>query len=138
LELDALKEATDLFAAQDATLVLIAPQGVEHNRDIVEEKALPFHVLSDPGNEVAARYGLRFSLPDDLKALYLQFGIDLEKFNGDDAWTLPLPARIIVDPDGVVRHTAIHADYTVRPDPDETLEALREIKSEECRKRLDC
>jgi peroxiredoxin len=138
MELDALKEAADLFAAQNAALVLIAPQRVEHNRAVAQEKNLPFQILSDPGNEVAARYGLRFRLPEDLQALYVKFGIDLEKFNGDDTWTLPLPARFIIDPEGMIRHADIRVDYMVRPDPDETLDALREIQAGECRKRLDC
>jgi peroxiredoxin len=74
---------------------------------------------------MAARYGLRQKLPDDLKALYLQFGIDLPKYNGDASWTLPMPARLIIDQEGMVRYAAINADYTVRPEPEETLAALK-------------
>ena len=33
----------------------------------------------------------------------------------------------IIDPEGVIRHSAINADYTVRPDPGETLTALKEL-----------
>ncbi len=63
----------------------------------------------------------------DLKTLYKQFGIDLEDYNGDASWTLPLPARMIVNTDGVVRYAAINADYTVRPDPAETIAALKAL-----------
>ena len=42
-------------------------------------------------------------------------------------WTLPLPARMIVDNDGVIRYAAISADYTVRPDPEDTIAALHSI-----------
>jgi peroxiredoxin len=127
MELDALKESADSFAKRGATLVFIAPQKTEHNIAIAEEKGLPFELLSDPGNRVAARYGLKYTMHQDLKALYLKFGVDLEKYNGDDSWTLPLPARMIIDTDGVIRYAAISADYTVRPDPEETLAALQEI-----------
>ena len=75
-------------------------------------------VLSDPGNTVASRYGLVFRLPDDLKALYKQFGIDLQKYNGDDSWSLPMPGRFILDQDGVVLSRDVHPDYTTRPDPE--------------------
>jgi len=40
---------------------------------------------------------------------------------------LPLPARIIIDADGVIRYAAISADYTLKPDPEETLAALQKI-----------
>ena len=107
--------------------MLISPNTIAHNQTIAEEKKLTGEVLSDPGNTVAARYGLRYALPEDLKALYQQFGIDLEDYNGDDSWTLPLPARLIIDAEGIIRYAAINADYTVRPDPAETIAALKKI-----------
>jgi peroxiredoxin len=106
---------------------MISPQLVEHNRFIREQYNLPYDILSDPGNAVAARYGLRFVVPDNIQAIYKQFGIDVPKYNGDDSWSLPMPARIVIDTDGIVRHTAINADYTVRPEPEETLTALKTL-----------
>jgi len=41
--------------------------------------------LSDPGNQTASAYGLVYSLPQDLRKIYLQFGIDVPKHNGDDS-----------------------------------------------------
>lgn len=40
-----------------------------------------------------------------------------------------MPARYIVDGGGVVRYARVEPDYTHRPEPDETLEALRRIAS---------
>jgi peroxiredoxin len=88
---------------------------------------LNFEILTDPGNEVAQRYGLKFHLPEDLKKVYLTFDIDLPKYNGDDSWTLPLPARLIIGQDGIITHADINADYTVRPDPEQTITALKEM-----------
>jgi len=127
LELDALKKTTAEFKALGATFIAISPQLQSFNRELREEKKLTFEILSDPGNEVAQRYGLAFKLPDDLKEIYLKFNIDLEKYNGDDSWTLPLPARLVIDQEGIIRYAAINADYTVRPDPEETIAALKNI-----------
>ena len=95
----------------------------------MEQKQFTFNLLSDPGNQVAKAYGLTFSLPEDLKKVYLQFGIDLPKHNGDDSWTLPLPARYIIDRSGIVRYAEVEADYTVRPEPEDTIAALKELQS---------
>ena len=84
-------------------------------------------LLSDPGNQVAAKFGLVHRFPEDLKQLYLQFNIDLEKYNGDDTWTLPMPARYIVDQDAVIRYAEVDPDYTVRPEPADTIAALKEM-----------
>jgi peroxiredoxin len=99
----------------------------EKARELIGRYALAFDILRDPGNEVAASYGLRWQLPEDLKQLYLHFGIDLAADNGDDSWTLPMPARYIIDRDGVVRYARTDPDYTRRPEPEETLEALRAL-----------
>jgi peroxiredoxin len=88
---------------------------------------LTFEILSDPGNQVAQRYGLKFQLPEDLREVYLKFDIDLPIYNGDYSWTLPLPTTLIIDQNGIIRHGAINADYTVRPDPEETLASLKKI-----------
>jgi len=82
-----------------------------YSRELIKEKQLSFELLSDSGNKVAKTFGLIYTLPDDLRQLYLKFGIDLEKFNGDETWTL-----VEADP-----------DYTVRPEPEDTLAALKEI-----------
>ena len=66
-------------------------------------------------------------MPDDLIALYQQFGLDIPKHNGDDSWTLPIPTCLIIDPEGFIRHANINADYTVRPEPDDTLAALKAV-----------
>ena len=127
MELEALSALADQFSTAGATLVLISPQLHEHNAAIAKEKGLAVDILSDPGNVVAASYGLKYQMPDDLIAIYKQFGLDIPKHNGDDSWTLPIPAALIIDGDGIVRHTNINADYTNRPEPEDTLADLKKI-----------
>jgi peroxiredoxin len=95
---------------------------------MIEKKKLKFEILRDPGNEVANTYGLRWALPDDLKQLYRQFGIDLAETNGEGSWTLPMPARFIINPAGEVKYARVDPDYTRRPEPQDTLEELKSLK----------
>ena len=127
MELDALNNVQAEFESLGARLVAITPEHAEFSTAMQEEKGLTFEMLADPGNETAATYGLRHTLPDDLSALYTQFGIDLPKFNGDDSWTLPMPARYIIDTAGVVQYAEVNADYTKRPEPDDTVAALKQL-----------
>lgn len=90
---------------------------------------IEFDILNDPGNEVAASFGLRWSFPDYLKETYKEFDIDLERFNGDDSWTLPMPASYVIGEDGTIVRAEYDPDYTRRPEPTETLEFLREYVS---------
>jgi peroxiredoxin len=108
--------------------VAITPQQSKLNREFIDEKKFTFDMLSDPGNQTAKSYGLVHALPEDLRKIYMQFGIDVPKHNGDDSWTLPMPARYIIDPNGIVRYAVVEADYTVRPEPEHTIAALKELQ----------
>ena len=88
---------------------------------MIDRHKLRFEMLSDPGNGYAARLGLRFQVPEELKEVYLSLGIDLEDSSGSLDWTLPVPARIVVDRAGIVRATDIDVDYTRRPEPEKTV-----------------
>jgi len=104
-----------------ATLVAITPHKAEHSLRMVDRHKLGFEMLSDPGNAYVARLGLRFQVPEELKEAYLSLGIDLAESSGSSDWTLPIPARIVVDRTGIVRTTDIDVDYTRRPEPEKTV-----------------
>ncbi len=102
----------------------LTPQLAEHSQAMVEQHSLGFQLLHDVGGAYAEQLGLKFKLPDDLAEVYASVGIDLPKFNGEDSWTLPMPARLVVDGGGTVRAADIDADYTARPEPQKTLDDL--------------
>ncbi|MFD0962433.1 hypothetical protein [Pseudofulvibacter geojedonensis] len=67
-------------------------------------------------------------MKDPLKSLYKDtFKISLPNYNGDDSWTLPIPARFIIGTDGVIKYVEYSIDYTKRPNPDVLVEALEAI-----------
>jgi peroxiredoxin len=125
MELQALQAALPEFERLGANLIAISPQNAVNSRKSVRQNALGFPILSDPHNSVAAAFGLRFELPDDLVALYKSLRNDLPAFNGDDSWTLPMPARYVIGQDGAILYAEVNPDYTRRPEPQEMLPALR-------------
>jgi peroxiredoxin len=108
--------------------VVISPQREIYQAQVVKKHNLTFEVLRDEGNRVAEQFGLRFQLPDDLKEVYRSFEIDLERYNGDDSWALPLPGRFIIDAEGTIRAVDVDPDYTVRPEPTGIMEIIRSLK----------
>jgi peroxiredoxin len=97
-------------------------------RETEEPKPLSVELLRDLGNKVAEAYGLVFTLPDDLREIYLKFGIDLALGNGDGTWRLPVPARFVVDRQGIIRAVDADPDYTRRPEPTQTVEVLKGLR----------
>tara|TARA_Y100000588_G_scaffold126057_1_gene138111 strand:- start:1497 stop:1787 length:291 start_codon:yes stop_codon:yes gene_type:complete len=94
---------------------------------MVESNDLTFDILSDSDNALTGSLGLNFDIPDDLREIYLSFGIDLPACSGQPRWILPMPARIVVDKKGIVRATDIDPDYTVRPEATKTLTDLSRL-----------
>jgi peroxiredoxin len=126
MELQALEAFLPQIRELGGNLVAISPQSAANSRKSVRQNGLSFPILNDPGNEVAAAFGLRFALPDYLVELYKQLGNNLPAVNGESSWTLPIPARYVIGRDGMIRYAEVDADYTRRPEPEEMLPALRE------------
>lgn len=124
MELQALEAARADFEAAGARLVAISPQNRVNSRKSLRENALGFPILSDPGNETAAAFGLRFALPGYLVDLYKSLGNMLPLFNGDESWTLPMPGRFVIGSDGVIAYAEVNPDYTRRPEPADMLPAI--------------
>jgi len=109
--------------------VAISPQLPEYSRELKFQHKLDFPVLQDQHNEVARKFGLVFRLPDDLQNAYRSFGLDLARYNGDPSWELPIPGAFVIGRDGKVKYASADPDYTVRPEPDALIEAVKEASS---------
>jgi peroxiredoxin len=122
-----LQQVAGTLKELGATIVAITPQLAEASRFLIEKQKISFDLLSDPGNAYAAKLGLRFTLPDDLKAVYLSFGNDLAIRNGEASWTLPMPGRFVIDRAGIVRAVDVDPDYERRPEPQQTVYQIKAL-----------
>jgi peroxiredoxin len=130
MDLQAIEATAAEIRALGASLVAISPQTAPNRRKSERENALSFPILSDHGNSVANEFGLRYRLPDDLIAVYKSFGNDLTIGNGEDSWTLPMPARYVIGTDSIIAYAEVNPDYTRRPDPSELLPVLRRLRTD--------
>jgi peroxiredoxin len=122
-----LQQVVGTLKEHGATLVAITPQLAGASRSLIEKHSIGFDLLSDPGNDYAANLGLRFKLPEDLKAIYLSFGIDLAAHNGEGSWMLPMPGRFVIDRGGIVRAVDVDPDYQYRPEPQKTVDDVKAL-----------
>jgi peroxiredoxin len=120
---------TDIEAL-GGSLVVVSPEQPTYIAPMAAKQKLSFPILWDANSQVAQAYGLAFTLPDDLRQVYLGFGNDLAVKNGDPSWQLPVPARVVVDRQGIVRSVEADPDYRYRPEPASTLDVLRKVAAE--------
>jgi len=109
---------------------VISPELPERTADMAAKQKLTYPILWDRNSDVAEAFGLAFTLPDDLKGVYMGFGNDLAVRNGDPSWRLPIPSRFVIDSRGIVRLVQADPDYRYRPEPETTLEVLRRVVAE--------
>ncbi len=125
LELRALQAALARFKAHGASVIAISPQTPDHSLSAAERNALAFDVLSDVDQAVIRAYRVQFTVPADMKDLYLNaFHNDLSTQTADGSWSLPIPATFVIDRSGIIRARHVSVDYRTRMDPDEIEAAL--------------
>ena len=110
-----------------AQIVAISPQLPDQSLTMMEKNSLKFEVLSDAGNRVARDFGLVFTLPEELRPVYAQFGIDLPAANGDNSFELPVPASYVINRDSTIMLDFIEVDCTKRLEPSDIIAALKKI-----------
>jgi peroxiredoxin len=95
----------------------------------IEKHQLEFEVVSDIGNQTARQYGLLFTVYEEMRPLYLKWGLDVPASNGDDSWELPVPATYVIDTSSVVHAAHADKDYTRRMEPEQILATLQDLKA---------
>ena len=107
---------------------MISPELPGFSAELAARHKLGFPILNDHGLAIARAFGLVFTLPDDLEDVYRNvFKNDLAQRNGEPSWQLPMPARFVIDRGGIICSAEADPDYTVRPEPEETVAFLRTL-----------
>jgi len=127
MELEALKQIDSEVRALGAQIVVLTPEMERYTRALHKKLNLPFDILTDLHLKIAEQFGLVFTFPDYLRDLYRSWGSTLDRFHDESEYRLPMPARYIVDSNRLIRAADVNADYTIRPEPSETLRRLQEI-----------
>lgn len=130
IELQALEAARNDIVERGAQLVAVSPQTASNSRKSQRDNKLGFPILSDPRSELAATFGIRFQMPEDLIELYKGFGNNLPLVNDDPSWRLPMPARYVIGTNRVIAYAEVSPDYTRRPDPSVLLPVLDRLREE--------
>jgi peroxiredoxin len=127
LELKAFQDQLANIKGENGTLVAITPELPDSSLSTAEKNALDFEVLSDVNSDYARSLGLVFSLAEELRPIYLSFGIEVEKHNGEGQFDLPLAATFVIAKDGTVASAFVTADYTARQEPAEVVAVLKTL-----------
>jgi len=124
LELRAYQSALPEIERLGARLIAVTPETPDNALSTAEKNDLAFTVLSDGRGRLADALGIRFELSDAVKAYFVKAGHDLPARNGDDRWSLPMPATYVVEKGGRIALASVDPDYRRRLEPAAALAAL--------------
>ena len=116
-----------------ALMVAISPQTLRQSDFTVQQYTIPFPLLQDENSALADQFGIAYPLSMSLQRYYRSILVNIPFINSgknimaapdDSVWKLPLPATFVIGQDGTVKFAEGHADFRVRPEPEDVLAAL--------------
>lgn len=131
-ELETWRELYPQLRERGALFVAISPQTPRQNDFMMQQHALPFPLLADPGAAVAEEFGIAYAIAEQHRRYYQSILINIPFNNAglsyhnatEASWRLPLPAVFVIRQDGTISFSEAHADFRVRPEPADVLAAL--------------
>jgi peroxiredoxin len=129
-ELEAWRDLYPALRERGALVIGISPQTQRQADFTASQHAIPFPLLTDAGCTVAEKFGLVWTVPPYLQRYYRSILLNIPFVNGDESWKLPLPATYVLSSEGKVLYAETHADFRVRPEPEEVLRSLVEVSGE--------
>ena len=123
-EIEAWRDLYSVVRERGGLLVAISPQTMRQSDFMQGQHEVPFPLLQDEGCKVAARFGLAYQVPTFHQQHYRSVLVNIPFVNGDQSWKLIVPATYVIDMDGTILFAEAHADFRVRPEPEDVLPHL--------------
>ena len=132
-ELEVWRDLYPRLRERGALMVAISPQTLRQSDFTVGQYTIPFPLLQDENCVLAEQFGVAYPLSMNLQRYYRSILVNIPFINSgrnimaapdDSVWKLPLPATFVIGQDGTVKFAEAHADFRVRPEPEDVLAAL--------------
>lgn len=127
LELRALAAAYDRIRQLGASVVSIMPDTAQFTRGYSEKNELPFPILTDMDLGYALALGLVFWVGADVRKLYEGAGIELQQYQDNQSFFLPISAKFIVGEDGLVKARCVNVEFRERMEPEAIVAILKTL-----------
>jgi len=127
LDLRALALIAPDIRRMGAQLVSIMPEKSQFTKEAIATNDFPFLILSDVDLGYALSLGLIYWVGAEVRTLYAKMGLDLERFQGNKSYFLPMAAKFIVGRDGVVKAREVNVDFRQRMEPKQIIAALARL-----------
>lgn len=106
-------------------MVVITPEIAKFNRQLKEEVAADFPILTDLDCGYALELKLAVKINDEKRGAMQSAGWDISPFQDNSNWILPIPATFVLGRDSIIKARFVDPDYRKRMDIDALISALK-------------
>jgi peroxiredoxin len=106
-------------------IIAVSPDRPEKIRNVLDKTQYDYQLISDTKLSAALACGVAFELDGKMVEKLRGYGYDLEEASGETHHMLPVPTVFVLDTNGTIRYVYSNADYKVRIDPAELIDAAR-------------
>jgi len=119
-----LQDSLQLLAAKGAYVIGVTPETGENINKTIDKTHAAFSIIQDKNYTIMKAYQVNYVVDGAMLAKLKNYGVDLEKNNGNTDHVLPVPATYIIDSSGKIIYAHVDKDYTKRPPVSDLLKAL--------------
>ena len=125
----ALSEAQERIKAEGAQIAAIMPERQQFAASFKSDAGLDYPVLTDIDNGYALSLNLAIWVGDEVQRLMGASGRELPRYQGNDAWFLPIPATFVIAADGTIKARFLDPDYRKRMAVEDLRAALKNAQN---------
>jgi peroxiredoxin len=109
-----LQDSLQLLTEKGAYVIGVTPETSENINKTIDKTHASFSIIQDNGYKIMKAYDVNYKVDDAMNAKLKNYGIDLEKNNGNTDHVLPVPATYVIDQSGKIIFVHFDKDYTKR------------------------
>jgi peroxiredoxin len=119
-----LQDSLQLLKSKGAYVIGVTPETAENINKTIDKTHASFSIIQDSGYKIMKAYKVNYVVDDVMFGKLKNYGIDLEKNNGNTDHVLPVPATYVINRDGKIVYVHFDKDYTKRPSVSTLLNAI--------------
>jgi peroxiredoxin len=119
-----LQDSLQLLTGKGAYVIGVTPETDENINKTIDKTHASFSIIQDKGYKIMKAYDVNYVVDDAMFAKLKNYGIDLEKNNGNADHVLPVPATYVIDSSGKIIFAHFDKDITKRASVSSILNAL--------------
>jgi len=119
-----LQDSLQLLTGKGAYVIGVTPETSENINKTIDKTHASFSIIQDNGYKIMKAYQVNYVVDDVMLGKLKNFGVDLEKNNGNTDHVLPVPATYVIDRSGKIIFVHFDKDFTKRAPVSELIKVL--------------